>query len=276
VRHSGNRLHVLNGSEEIRLLHQHAGGLVVNHPSKLFRRNRPVGRADRYDFGADAFYELYASGRYAPADVLDGLGQDNFTEQLSFKPWPACRGTHAYIQIALMLQREHGFTANDVTGIELATGPVQQMLVTPAARKQAPATAIDAKFSIPYTVAVALVRGAVTLEDFDAAARTDVAILELAARITATLEPDWTTDHATRGALTIRLRDGRTVSAQVDEPLGSPAAPLSDDALVEKFVDCCAHAARPLRSTDALAAAERILAIDAAKDSGACFRLWSE
>jgi len=240
--------------------------------SALLARDGVAGFEEPLE-GADAFYELYASGRYAPADVLDGLGHDNLTEQLSFKQWPACRGTHAHIQIALDLQRQHGFTPADIAGIDLMIGPIQQMLVAPAARKQAPMTAIDAKFSIPFTVAVALVRGSVTLDDFNASVRRDPGILDLAARTTATLNTDWTAEEAARGALTITLRDGRTLSGQVDEPLGSPLAPLDDDALIEKFINCCAHASRPVAAGKAAAAAQQILAIDSEQDSGDCFRL---
>jgi 2-methylcitrate dehydratase PrpD len=223
--------------------------------------------------GQDAFYALYAGSEYEPAVVLDGLGRDNLTEQLSFKPWPACRGTHAYIQIALELKRRHAFGADAIAGITVATGPSQQMLIDPLARKREPQTAIDAKFSIPYCVAIALVRERVDLRDFDDAARRDPAVLDLAGRIMPAPRTDWTAADATRGALTISLKDGRRFSGAADAPLGSPAAALSDAALIEKFVRCCAHAARPLESADAVAAAEQILGIDEAADSGSCFRL---
>jgi 2-methylcitrate dehydratase PrpD len=223
--------------------------------------------------GADAFYRLYAGGRYEAADVLAGLGEINLIEQLSFKPWPCCRGTHAYIQIALELAREHGFTAADVTAVAVDTGPIQAMLVEPLARKQAPQTAIDAKFSIPFTLAVALVRGRVALEDFAAEARADPNVLALARRVTPTSNRDWGTQHATHGALSIELVDGRVLSGATAEPLGSPARPMSDADLIGKFVDCCAHAARPLSAGEAEAAAARILAIDELQDSGSCFRL---
>jgi 2-methylcitrate dehydratase PrpD len=226
--------------------------------------------------GEDAFYRLYAGGRYEAADVLEGLGDDNLIEQLSFKPWPSCRGTHAYIQIALGLAREHGIGATDVASVEVETGPVQRMLVEPLARKQAPETAIDAKFSLPFTVAVALARGRVTLEDFVADARADEKVLALAHRVTPMPNADWSTAHATRGALRIRLEDGRVLAGATDDPRGSPAAPLSDADLIEKFVDCCGHAARPLSAAEAEAAAQRILVIDEVPDGGSCFRLGSD
>jgi 2-methylcitrate dehydratase PrpD len=223
--------------------------------------------------GEDGFYRLYAGGCYEAADVLAGLGEDNLIEQLSFKPWPSCRGTHAYIQVVLELAREHGFTAAEVKSILIETGPVQRMLVEPLARKQAPQTAIDAKFSIPFTVAVALVRGGVTLADFDADARADAAVLALARRITPVANPDWGTAHATRGALSLTLHDGSVLTGATDDPRGSPADPLSDAELIEKFVNCCTHASRPLSPSAAGKAARRILDVDRLQNSGSCFRL---
>src|SRR5262249_22557852 len=114
--------------------------------------------------GKGGFFRLYVDDKYDPADLLSGLGEHFHIDRLSFKPWPACRGTHAYIELAQQLQREARFDWREVERITLTTGIVQRMLVEPRARKQAPATAIDAKFSLPFTVALALVRGDVTLD----------------------------------------------------------------------------------------------------------------
>jgi 2-methylcitrate dehydratase PrpD len=223
--------------------------------------------------GEDAFYRLYADGRYEPADVLDGLGERNLIEQLSFKPWPACRGTHAYIQIALQLRQEHAIAARDIEAVSVETGPIQRMLIEPLTRKQAPQTAIDGRFSIPFTLALALLRGNVGLEDFGTAMRTDSDVLALARRITPHVNSTWGDAHATRGALSITLKDGRVLSGRVDEPLGSPHSPLSDEALTDKFLACCAHAAQPVAPDAARVIAGRILTIENERDSGACFRL---
>jgi 2-methylcitrate dehydratase PrpD len=48
------------------------------------------------------------------------------------------------------------------------------------------------------------------------------------------------------GIVTVTLRDGSRFERRVDAPLGSPARPLSHDALVAKFLDCAGHAERPL------------------------------
>ena len=49
----------------------------------------------------------------------------------------------------------------------LEGGETQRMLIEPMSRKRAPTTAIDAKFSLPFTVATALLHPDVTLEAFE-------------------------------------------------------------------------------------------------------------
>jgi hypothetical protein len=53
--------------------------------------------------GKAGFFQLYADGLFDRGVLLDGLGRKYFGEELSFKPWPACRGTHAFIELARVL-----------------------------------------------------------------------------------------------------------------------------------------------------------------------------
>ncbi|PSJ42070.1 MmgE/PrpD family protein [Allosphingosinicella deserti] len=223
--------------------------------------------------GRAGFFRLYVGGDYDPADILDGLGERFWIERLSFKPWPACRGTHGYIEAALGLAANHGFAARDIEAIGLEGGDVQAMLFEPEARKKRPATAIDAKFSLPFTVALALVRGQVGLDGFDAETLADPDILALAERVSYRQRPGWGRDRAASAALEILLRDGRTLSAELDVPLGHPDRPLSDVQLRAKFVACAARAARPLSRGAADTLADRWLSLDREADVGAVIRL---
>ena len=56
----------------------------------------------------------------------------------------------------------------------------------------------------------------------------------------------------------IRLRGGRTATAKVGPPLGSPENCLSVEQLTMKFADCARHAVRPL-SDDAVHAAIQMI-----------------
>jgi 2-methylcitrate dehydratase PrpD len=238
--------------------------------SALLARSGVAGFETPFE-GEGGFFRLYADGRYDPADLLDGLGERFHIDRLSFKPWPACRGTHAYIELALQARTRPGFDWRSIEAITAVTGSVQRMLIEPLARKRAPATAIDAKFSLPYTIALALIRGRATLDDFDDASLGDPAILELAGRVVARERPDWGRSMASAGGLAIRYRDGSVFEGELAEALGAPDRPIPPEGLVAKFVACAARAARPLDADAARALAGRLMTLGAAPDAGAIF-----
>jgi 2-methylcitrate dehydratase PrpD len=141
------------------------------------------------------------------------------------------------------------------------------MLAEPPARKRAPHTAIDAKFSLPWTIALALVRGEVTLESFDAASLADPALRSLASRVEFHLRPDWERSRATSGTLTLQLSGEGRLHHSVDDALGSPARPLEEAGLVAKFLDCLARSSRPATTAQASPLATRILDLENLPDA---------
>ena len=214
--------------------------------------------------GKAGLFALYARGAYDPEVITDRLGTRFHGAGLSLKPWPSCRGTHAFIEAALTLSARHGLQPGDIAALIATGGPVQVMLVEPAAQKQAPATAIDAKFSIPFTVAAALVRGEIDLETFSAGSLADPEILALAGRVSFVQAPGGDMRTAASGSLEIRTTDGRSFSLAVPEPLGAPSNPMTEQALTAKFAACAGYAASPVADPAALAA--RLLAVDGETD----------
>lgn len=210
---------------------------------------------DRPFEGTAGFFALYARGAYSANALTDALGERFEIDRVSFKPWPSCRGTHAFIEAAQVLARTHDIDTRDIASIELVGSRINRMLAEPTTQKQRPATAIDAKFSLPFTVAVALQRGTVTLDDFSPAALQDETTLALAARVRYAVSealPDKGIETL-RAGMTIRMQDGRSFALEIAEPLGSERRPLEDALLIAKFRDCARRALiRPsARSIDA-------------------------
>lgn len=212
--------------------------------------------------GRDGFFDLYAGGQYDDGVMLDRLGVWFHGQMLSFKPWPSCRGTHAYIELAINLIHRAGIEASDIAAIHAGIDKVTWMLIEPRSRKQAPAVAIDAKFSIPFTLALAAVRGKVTLDDFDAASLADPRVLAMAALVSPVEADQDSWPAGSGGFLTIELKNGERLHGRFDTPLGSPERPLEREQLIAKFVDCTARARIPLDAAAARELAEKILAID--------------
>jgi 2-methylcitrate dehydratase PrpD len=219
--------------------------------------------------GRAGFFRLYADGHYDPAILLDRLGETFWIERLTFKRWPACRGTHAYIEAAQQLRVSHAIDPAAIVAITATGGEVLRMLAEPAGRKAAPATVIDAKFSIPYAVAKALLDGDVTLDSFSPAALRDARTVALAGRVRFAVAPAWGMERASSGTLSIELADGRRVEHHVASAAGGPDRPIDDAALTAKFRDCARRARRPLTDEAVERMIGAIWTIDGAEDAAA-------
>jgi hypothetical protein len=111
------------------------------------------GRQYSYDVGGcgAGFYALYARGAYEPEALTHVLGERFEIDD---------------IEGSAQLVREHCLDLNDIAKVRLVGSRLNLMLAEPTAQKRRPATAIDAKFSLPFTVATAMHGGTVTLDDF--------------------------------------------------------------------------------------------------------------
>ena len=217
--------------------------------------------------GKAGFFRLYGEDDYDVRVLTTGLGSTFNGEQVSFKIWPSCRGTHAFIEAALALVAEHDLKADQIDRVRLSAGPVQTMLMEPRGQKPAPQSPINAKFSLPFTVGAALTKGRITLDDFTPEALSDRETLAMAERVTYALKPGWGPERNAAGVTELRLKDGRTLSMQVDHAKGSPHNPLSRSELIAKFKDCAQRARQPLESTEADRWAKTVLALEDAADA---------
>jgi 2-methylcitrate dehydratase PrpD len=197
--------------------------------------------------GKAGLFNVYFEGKYDRAGILDKLGSRFLGAEIIYKPWPSCGLTHAYIDAALGLLREHAITPDDIQHVKVMVGESAKNLCEPLPLRRAPATTVDAKFSIPFSVAVALVHGNVKIEHFTKAALRDPAALAMAARITPVLDASLNWGHALPAAVVeITTRNGSAFERRVTAPLGSPQKPMTWGDLEEKFADCARFSKTPL------------------------------
>jgi 2-methylcitrate dehydratase PrpD len=190
--------------------------------------------------GADGYFAAYAGApgeAWSPERVRDGLGEEWVLLQTYVKPYPCCRHLHGAIDGALELRRTHDIDPAAIAAVRVDTFPI-------AARHAGTDldTVLQAQLSLPYTVAVALTRGAVTLADFEADARADMAVRALMDKVSVTVDPDADAAYPRSGRparTTVELTGGRTHTTWVQHPYGEPANPLSDEALEDKVRRLC-------------------------------------
>ena len=164
----------------------------------------------------------------------------------SLKQFPCCGSTHPAIRLMLSLAREAALDADDITAIEiLPHGRRLRHTNTPL-----PKTALQAKFSIQYVVARALLDGNVLLKDFEPARVAEPDVQRLLAVTRARPHPDWADDGPEQwGAeVTVTLNDGRVISRRADRFVGWGSDGAVDrDVLWTKFEDCGARCLAPER-----------------------------
>lgn len=179
--------------------------------------------------GVDGLFRSYFHDRYDPARLRDGLGSRFALEELSYKPWPCCRFDHTAIEAALAIRARMAPGARVLAVRAAVNRQAYQAVATPVQMRKHPKTIVQAQFSIPYTVAVALHRGAVGLADFTDAALRDNAVLALAARVDVTvdaaIERDWGRNISPT-VLVVDTDQGR-LEHRVDHPRGNAANPMT-------------------------------------------------
>ncbi len=163
------------------------------------------------------------------------LGHDFHITRLTFKNHIGCGHTFPAIDGALALQQQHGFAAEDIA--QLALGVYRPAL--DIAGHIDPQTADEARFSVHYMVATALVHGSVRLSAFEPDRLNDATTRSLMARTQVTLDPGVDAGFPGRRAarVAITLRDGRRFEHLQPDRKGDPELPLSDADLEGKLIE---------------------------------------
>jgi len=208
--------------------------------------------------GVYGFYNLYEKGLYDPGAALEGLGGEFLLNQLSIKPYPCCRMTHSSIDAALELRPQLKRPAREIEAIEVNVSSMgKNMVGKPFAIGDNPQ--VDAQFSIPYTVSVALLRGDVFLADFEEEAVRGPGALALASKVAVKADGSMPDNDLMQARMTVSTQGGGRLQAEVSAPLGNPAKPMNLEACHEKFHKCLRYSGLhmdPDRVTDFLALVE--------------------
>lgn len=112
-------------------------------------------------------------------------------------------------------------------------------------------TPLAARFSIPFSVATALVHGSASVAAFEGFALTDPRIRQLARRVTVQADPDYDTvfPDIHRAEVELLFTSGRVLSGRCENPYGNPRNRASDDDIRVKFEALVGVAAPELDAT---------------------------
>ena len=192
--------------------------------------------------GEHGFYWAFArthEGRFA--DLLEGFGQRWLAAGIAFKPYACGTMAHPYIDCARRLVAQ-GLDAAQVESIECETAEgIVHRLWEPLAAKQSPPNGYAAKFSIPYAIAVGMLRGDAGLADYEEAVVRDPAVRALAGKVRYEVDPANPYPRQFTGHLRVTLRSGEVRELRQGHLRGGVEEPLSFEDLLQKFRANCGY-----------------------------------
>lgn len=197
--------------------------------------------------------KLTSAGFAGPISVFDEKGWGNFfttfdrdaqyaellnvdfgtfwrVNRCSIKPYATCRGTHSAVDVIEKLLVDYGVLASDIARIDVMMSEFQAGM---CGSLQVESRA-DAQMSLPYAVAARLIYSKVSLDELEEAAWSAPAVAEWLSIMKVHI--DDTMDADAEPLLKVGLKNGTVYNETVPFPLGGMNNPMSDDAVIAKFM----------------------------------------
>jgi 2-methylcitrate dehydratase PrpD len=233
--------------------------------SALLARSGITGARDFLE-GQYGFFNLYESGDYDREKLGKDLGKEYGGMRLSVKPYPSCRMTHASIDAALAAKRDLNIEPAYVEEVVVHVSKMaREMVGQPFAIRDNPQ--VDAQFSIPYTVAAAIMRGDVFLDDFEEQNIRGAQVAELAKKIKVVVDPALPERSMDSANLFIRYK-GSVYGKKTEAMKGNPANPMGSDECIAKFLKCVDYSRLTSLKEKAPSIIEKVLHLETLENIG--------
>jgi 2-methylcitrate dehydratase PrpD len=180
--------------------------------------------------GLFGFCNLFVGPKsYDLEEMVQNLGKpfDILQPGVQIKQYPCCGSIHSSLDAVFKLRQEHGLRAEDVERLECEVDNERlHVLIHPN-----PQTGLEAKFSLEYCLAAALVQGQISLEDFADERVMDPKVRSFLPRI----QPKQKADREPWSAhVRVALKDGSVL----EQEAGRSPGIVTWDQLAAKYRDC--------------------------------------
>ena len=178
---------------------------------------------------------------------------------VTVKLYPSCAATHPPLDALIAMKRREQITADQVRAIDVEVDSMTpRLLIHPD-----PVTGLEAKFSMPFCAAAAIVYDRIGIDTFELDHIRNPTVQALMKHVSLRANEEFDNGAPlARARVSVYLRDGRVVSQAVDGARGYPGR-LTNEELATKFAGC---ATRTLSESAANAAWAALISLDAITD----------
>jgi 2-methylcitrate dehydratase PrpD len=182
--------------------------------------------------GERGFFRAMAQ-TFDESRIGDRLGEHYKIVENSFKIHASCRHTHPAVDLALQLKKERGIEPSRIRRIRVGG----YRSVVDVTSNPNPQTVYASKFSTPFCVSLALVKGKAGLREFQEQTLWDPDIRALMERVEVTVDPQVDAAYPAQWGSTLEVEtvQGERIRLQSRFPKGDPEHPVPTEELVEKF-----------------------------------------
>jgi 2-methylcitrate dehydratase PrpD len=177
------------------------------------------------------------SGDPLPQALAVGEGENLAIAQTAMKYYPCNYYIQSINDSALQLAARADLSLDAIESIVVHTVQAAMPLVCePIEQKRSPKVMIDAQFSVPFNVALALVKKRVSFVDFTPATFAAPDIVRVMDRVTCRVDPALDAQYpgAWPARVEIALTGGRTFAAATQHAKGDPRNPLTLSEVIAK------------------------------------------
>jgi len=154
---------------------------------------------------------------------------------VGIKKYPSCFATHQAVDAILSLVNNYGFSPEDIKEIECKSSP--RFLRTLS--YHSPKTETEAKFSMEYCIARVVIDRKLGLDQFSLEKVNDLQVKDLEKKIKFSVHPQLKNEKGFGfTTVDVLLNNGNKLSKTIIRPKGTPVTTLSEEELIEKYIDC--------------------------------------
>jgi 2-methylcitrate dehydratase PrpD len=226
--------------------------LHVGHCSRdglfatLLAKQGFTAHAEAFEHKQGFFNVFNGAGTFDSEKILDHWADplDIVEPGVAIKQYPCCGSAHPALDAVIEIVRTHRIEPDDVSQID-AWIHARRLEHT---NRPDPQSALEAKFSLQYCVARALMHSRVVLEHFEGNSFRDLDVRRIMQRVRVQpyTETQFDADNHFGSEVKITMVNGQTYSAKVQNALGRTSSnPLPKERLRKKFKDCAGRVLSP-------------------------------
>ncbi len=208
--------------------------------------------------GKYGYYELYERGNHTLDAALAGLGDTWEIDNISVKPFPCARETHAPIFAALEASQGRRLRLSDIERVVVSGPGILRGISGKGTAAAGAAAVVSAHLSIPYTLAVVLLEGDLTLLDFTEARVLQPERQQLAAAIEVKADEALPYNDLAPADVTIVTRRGEKLRGSCPK-LAKGIESVRDASVMERKRRSCIAMSEHERTSECLSGAADLL-----------------